>query len=296
MSAFVRCAFFGAALSLLACSGSDFESDAAGGSGGAAAGGASGSATSGASAASGGTSGGVPNGGAGSSAGTATTGGGNAGVGGEVAGNSGSAGVGGVAGGAGGPGGGSSGNAGAAGASGGTGGTSSADFELTSPAFEHVEACTTNNRGPCNFFPQVNVFTNIGGMNQSPELSWGPGPNGTLSYVVCLHDTSANATHWCLWNIPAATVHLPANLARQKMPAEPAGASQDGLGLGGSGEGYVGPGARGNVYQFRLYALNVASYSPPNAEDRRTVYAELEQDPDDIVLATSTLRGRANPQ
>jgi len=90
-------------------------------------------------------------------------------------------------------------------------------------------------------------------------------------------------THWCLWNIPAATTQLPANLAGQKMPAVPAGSSQDSL--SNSDDGYVGPRAKGNVYQFRLYTLNVASYTPPNAEDRRTVYAELEADPNDIVLA-----------
>ena len=67
----------------------------------------------------------------------------------------------------------------------------------------------------------------IGGGNMSPELNWGPGPAGTKSYVLCLHDTSNGNTHWCMWNIPAATVQLPANLARTKMPASPAGSSQD---------------------------------------------------------------------
>lgn len=273
---------------MLACSGNDAVPDAAGGAAGAPSAGSAGNAASGAdgSAAGSGT-GGSSAGAGGSSAGTSTIGGANAGSGGSAAGSAGNSGQ---------PTGGAGGNAGTGGANGGTGGANTADFKLTSPAFEHVEACTTGNRTPCNFFPSVNVFTNIGGMNESPELNWGAGPNGTLSYVVCLHDTSANATHWCLWNIPAATAHLPGNLARQKMPAVPAGASQDGLGLGNSEEGYVGPGARGNVYQFRLYALSVASYTPPNADDRRTVYAELEQDPNDIVLATSTLRGRANPQ
>jgi hypothetical protein len=78
------------------------------------------------------------------------------------------------------------------------------------------------------------------------------------------------------------------------MPAVPAGSSQDSL--SNSHDGYVGPGAKGNVYQFRLYALKLASYTPLDAEDRRTVYADLEADPNNIVLGTSTLRGRANPQ
>lgn len=285
MKVLVRWSLLSAALVLPACSQDAAAPSGASGAGGAAAVGAAGNAASGASGSAAGGAAGSASGAGGAVAGTSTAGGASAGAGGAVAGSAGSASAGQA----------SSGTAGNT-AGGGTGGASATEFELISPAFEHVEACTTGNRNPCNFFPSANVFTNIGGMNQSPALSWGSGPSGTLSYVVCLHDTSANATHWCLWNIPAATTTLPANLARDKMPAVPAGASQDGLGLGNSGDGYIGPGARGNVYQFRLYALSVATYTPPDAEDRRTVYAELEQDPDDIVLATATLRGRANPQ
>jgi phosphatidylethanolamine-binding protein (PEBP) family uncharacterized protein len=271
----------GTALLALSCSETDPRQSPlfdGGGSAGDNAGGASGSGAGGAA--------GNAAGGSGNAGGASTTAGSGTGVGGsETAGNGGE-----TSGGAGGSSGGAQGG-------GGAGGASAGDFELTSPAFEHVEACTTNNREPCNFFPEINTFTNIGGMNQSPELNWGAGPDGTLSYVVCLHDTSVGAngaTHWCLWNIPGATRQLPANLGREKMPDVPAGSSQDNL--FNTDEGYVGPGARGNVYQFRLYALSVASYSPPDAEDRRTVYSELEADADGTVLATSTLRGRANPQ
>lgn len=271
-----------AALSIAALGCSDSDADTGGasgaagslaaGSGGAAAGSAGSTAQGGASAGS-----------AGSPAGGAASGG--AGSGGEAQGGAGgaTAGAGGLAG--------TGGNATA-----GAGGMPGAAFQLTSLAFAHVEACTTANRMPCNFFPAVNTFTNIGGMNQSPELNWTAGPAGTMSYVMCLHDTSVGATgatHWCLWNIPGSTRSLPANLARQKMPAVPAGSSQDGL---SNDDGYVGPGARGNVYQFRIFALNVASYTPPNAEDRRTVYAQLEANATNLVLGTSTLRGRANPQ
>jgi phosphatidylethanolamine-binding protein (PEBP) family uncharacterized protein len=183
------------------------------------------------------------------------------------------------------------GGGGVAGGSAGTGGGGA--FVLTSPAFEHVEACSNDNEAPCELFPSTNVMTNIGGMNQSPELNWGAGPAGTMSYVMCLHDTTNGNTHWCLWNIPAATRQLAANLGRQKMPAAPAGSSQDSF--SGTDDGYQGPGARGNVYQFRLYALSTPTYTPPNAEDRESVYDELEADPGDIVLGTATLRGRSNP-
>jgi phosphatidylethanolamine-binding protein (PEBP) family uncharacterized protein len=197
---------------------------------------------------------------------------------------------GGGAGGAGGASGAGSGGGGAGGSGGG------AAFKLTSPAFEHSEQCTDANKAGCmpaNLFPAANVMTTIGGQNMSPELNWVPGPAGTMSYVMCLHDTSNGNTHWCLWNIPAATAQLPANLARQKMPATPVGSSQDSF--SGDDDGYMGPGAEGNVYEFWLYALSVASYMPPDAEDRESVHDELQEDPDDVVLGTAVLRGRSNP-
>jgi phosphatidylethanolamine-binding protein (PEBP) family uncharacterized protein len=180
---------------------------------------------------------------------------------------------------------------------GGAGGTAGAAgggaMVLTSPAFEHVDTCSNDNKAPCKLFPSTNVMTSIGGMNQSPELNWTAGPVGTLSYVMCLHDTTNGNTHWCLWNIPAATRQLAANLGRQKMPAAPAGSSQDSFSA--TDDGYQGPGAKGNVYQFRLFALSAASYTPPNAENRETVYDQLDTDPNDVVLASTILRGRSNP-
>jgi phosphatidylethanolamine-binding protein (PEBP) family uncharacterized protein len=238
----------------------------------------------------------------GGSAGTPAMGGSNAGSGGGTGGgaggsSAGSAGQGTGAGGAGAGGVGGSGGVGVGGGGGGAGGSGGgAPFELTSPAFEHGEQCTDANKAGCmpaNLFPAANVMTMIGGQNMSPELSWGSGPAGTMSYVMCLHDTSNGNTHWCLWNIPAATVQLPANLGRQKMPAAPAGSSQDSF--SGDDDGYMGPGALGNVYELWLYALSLASYTPPNADNRESVHDELQEDPDGVVLGTSVLRGRSNP-
>jgi phosphatidylethanolamine-binding protein (PEBP) family uncharacterized protein len=272
-------AALGAGLMLVACSGED---PAPGGSGGASGGGIGGSAGS--------TAGG----------GGSTAGGGGSATGGAAGSSAGSAGQsqagtsGGGAGGAG-AGGGGAGGAGGGGAGGGGGSGGAMPFGLTSPAFMHGEQCTQQNKAGCmaaNYFPAANVMMTIGGDNMSPELNWTAGPAGTMSYVMCLHDLSPN-THWCLWNIPAATRQLAANVGRQKMPAAPAGSSQDSF--NGQDEGYMGPGVNGNVYEFRLYALSTASYTPPNAEDRRTVVQNLEADADDIVLAKVALRGRSNP-
>ncbi|RYZ04829.1 MAG: YbhB/YbcL family Raf kinase inhibitor-like protein [Myxococcales bacterium] len=290
--------WWGAALVLLsACSEADpapASSGGAGGGGGAGSGAIAGSTANAGSTASAGSSAGGPGG-------TGGAGGGSGGSSGSSAGSAGQPQAGGGAGGASGGAGGSSagGSGGAAGGAGGSGGAAggggAATFALTSPAFQHGEQCTQQNKQGCmptSYFPKANVMTSIGGSNMSPELNWTAGPAGTMSYVMCLHDLSPN-THWCLWNIPSATRQLAANVARQKMPAAPAGSSQDSF--SGQDDGYMGPGAVGNVYEFRLYALKTATYAPPNAENRSTVVQDLEADDDEIVLGKAVLRGRSNP-
>ncbi|HXK20634.1 MAG TPA: YbhB/YbcL family Raf kinase inhibitor-like protein [Polyangiaceae bacterium] len=231
---------------------------------------------------------------AGAAVGGAAVGGAAAGSGGAPGGAAGQAasGSGGVAGGAG-----AGGAAGVAGAAGMGGGGGTAPFVLTSPAFTHVEACTAANHTPCMLFPLKNEMTAIGGQNISPELDWGAGPAGTLSYVITLHDFSNNFTHWAIWNIPAATLKLPEMLARDAMPAVPAGAQQISFNKINNqpDPGYMGPGAKDHVYEFRLYALKVATFTPQTATDQGKIYDELEADAAKIVLGKSMLRGRSTP-
>jgi Raf kinase inhibitor-like YbhB/YbcL family protein len=186
------------------------------------------------------------------------------------------------------------GSAGAGGGSAGVGGGGNggaAPFLLTSPAFEHVEDCTQQNHVPCKVFPNTNVMMTIGGSNVSPELSWGAGPAGTQSYAIALHDYSNNFTHWTIWNIPAATLKLPAELARQSMPAAPAGSQQKSFSMADAG--YMGPGAKDHIYEFRLYALSVATFTPDSPNDQVKIRQELEADADKIVLGKANLRGRS---
>lgn len=278
------CTSLGACLALGACSDSAPAPAGSGGSGGSSSGAGGTAATSAGTSASGGsTAGGATAGGA---AGSSAGGGGQTQAGGGAGGSAGQAQAGGGVGGSG------SGTGGMAG-TGGSGGA--APFALTSPAFQHGEQCTQQNKQGCmpaQFFPKANVMMTIGGDNMSPELNWTAVPAGTMSYVMCLHDLSPN-THWCLWNIPGATRQLAANLGRQKMPPAPTGSSQDSF--SGQDNGYMGPGVDGNVYEFRLYALSTATYTPPDAENRSTVVQDLEADEDDIVLQKVVLRGRSNP-
>jgi phosphatidylethanolamine-binding protein (PEBP) family uncharacterized protein len=264
-----------AGLALVACGGDPSPSGAGGASGSSTGGSA------GAGAGMAGASGSIAGGAGGSSAG-GVSGGGSGGQ--AQAGG----GAGGASGGAGGAGGGGTGGGGAG------GGGGAAPFVLTSPAFNHVDTCSKAMPMSCELFPEANVMESIGGQNMSPELNWGPGPAGTMSYALCVHDLSNDFTHWCIWNIPAATLQLPANLGRQKMPPAPAGSSQDSFNQ--QDDGYMGSGQAGNVYDFKLYALDVSPYEPPNDEDRQGIYDELESDPDDIVLGSSLLRGRSDPE
>jgi Raf kinase inhibitor-like YbhB/YbcL family protein len=261
------------ALFISACSSDPADGGATGGTGSGATGGSSGTG--------GGTAGG----------GTAGATGGSSGTGGGTAGG-GAGGTGGAAGTAGTGGGGTGGTAGTAG--GGTAGTGGvAAFELTSPALEHNEDCGTGNLGACNEFPQSTLLETIGGDNISPELNWGAGPEGTMSYAIVLHDYSNNYTHWAMWNIPAATSQLPSDLPRETNPATPAGAQQ--VSFDDVDNGYQGPGADDHVYEFRLYALSVATFTPGNAGDQGSVRGELENDGEGIVLETTDLRGKSPP-
>lgn len=251
-----------------------------GGSAGSAPGGSAGTAAGGN--ATGGSGGSTSAGAGGASGGSA---GGGAAPGGSSAGGQ-SGGTGGASGGAGG---GAGGVNGGAGGGGGAGGAATSPFELTSPAFDHVEECSQANQAPCEVFPDANVMMTIGGQNMSPELTWGPGPSGTQSYAIVLHDYSNGFTHWAIWNIPATTTMLPANLSRQSMPATPAGSQQKSFNM--QDAGYMGPGATKHVYEFRLYALSTAKFTPQSPNDQVKIRQELEADAAKIVLGRTNLRG-----
>jgi len=255
----------------------------AGGSAGAATGGTGGGAGSGAGAGgSGAGAGGAGAGGAGmaGSAGTA----GAAGAMGGMSGSAGAAGAGGASG---------SGAAGAAGMAGSGGSAGGGAFTLTSPAFENVEGCSDETRAPCERFPDENIsFMNS--PNNSPELTWTGAPAGTMSFVMVLQDLSNGQAHWVLWNIPSDTTMLAANVDKNDAtPAVPAGSQQ--CNNFGAGDGYFGPGSECNVYEFVVFALSIADFSPTmdtNAGNVRTQLLALEDQGQ--ILGTAYLRGRSN--
>ena len=95
----------------------------------------------------------------------------------------------------------------------------------------------------------------------SPPLAWSGVPAGTRSFAVVVDDPDASGfTHWLLVNIPASTTSLPEGLR--------SGGLLEGAAEGANDFGSVGyrgpcPPSGTHRYSHRLYALDVASLSPP---------------------------------
>jgi Raf kinase inhibitor-like YbhB/YbcL family protein len=263
----------------------------AGGSAGAATGGGGGSAgtsTGGAAGTgTGGTAGATTGGAAGSSGAAGASSGGSAGAGaGGSAGSAGSAGT--SSGGAGA--GGSSGSSGSSGAGGGGGSGGGGAFTLSSPAFDAMAGCGPGAMATmCDTFPPENTARQ-GEDNVSPALSWTGAPANTMSFAVLLQDLSNMNAHWVIWNIPAATTMLPANVEKTPMPAIPMGAAQTSR---NGNPGYAGPGSTCNVYEFIVYALSVPTFSPNQAADPTQVRMQL-QALGASILGTASIRARQN--
>jgi Raf kinase inhibitor-like YbhB/YbcL family protein len=99
------------------------------------------------------------------------------------------------------------------------------------------------------------------GAEESPALTWSDPPDGTMSFLLIVHDVDATNTdgtldtlHWMVWNIPAATRGLPA--AVQQGPELAGGMRQ----ISVTGPNYRGPAAPAtgpeHHYVFDLYALD----------------------------------------
>ena len=223
----------------------------------------------------------------GASGGTDTAGGGDVGSGGSHAGGSSNSG--------GGNSGGSSDSGGSSNLDGssGSGGEEGTAFTLTSPAFENVEGCSVENPDPCNVFPDENVIY-LDNANISPELLWSGAPPGTMSFALELRDASYGQAHWVLWNIPANLTLLAADVPQDTTnPPEPVGSQQANANFATiEGDGYFGPHLPCNVFEFKLYALSLSTFSPERSDSSVLVSIELENLGDE-VLGIARLTGRS---
>ena len=125
-------------------------------------------------------------------------------------------------------------------------------FTLTSTAFAN------NGTIPIKYTCQQD---GVSGNDISPPMSWGPGTNAPKSYAVILIDTANSGKHWVIWDIPATTTFLPEGLDLGFTVPEVPGAKQKAMGTGSKSLQYFGPcpGGTNHLYEFRLYALNVAT-------------------------------------
>ena len=163
---------------------------------------------------------------------------------------------------------------------------------LTSPAFENIADCSETNPAPCDVFPDENI-SYMQQPNISPELHWTGVPEGTQSFAIAFVDLSFGQPHWVLWNIPGDVTTLPANLPKDTaMPDTPAGSKQSNATFA-DGDGYFGPQAPCNVYQFELYALSLETFSSTADTYAAVVRSEL-QALGDAIVGFATLSARTN--
>ena len=115
-----------------------------------------------------------------------------------------------------------------------------------------------------------------GAMNESPRPYWGTTdiPTGTRSFVFIMSDpTNSSAVHWAVWNIPSDVDEIRSH--DMSATGLPSGWSQDGGATGGQ---YMGPCVgigMSKIYEFKLYALDIATL-PADTDTYAEVKAALE--------------------
>jgi len=96
----------------------------------------------------------------------------------------------------------------------------------------------------------------------SPALSWSNPPSAAVSFALVMHDpegapmkSSTDVTHWIVWNIPASSSSLMANV---KPDSSPEGIAQgkNVRGVNGYQPPCPPPGAVPHHYTFELFALD----------------------------------------
>jgi Raf kinase inhibitor-like YbhB/YbcL family protein len=132
------------------------------------------------------------------------------------------------------------------------------------------------------------------GANTSPTLTWTAGPTGTMSYAIVLTDLTIDAVHWVIWDIPAGTTSLAADLPGDSTLATPAGAKQvhklEFFGAGGSYKGPCPSGAE-HVYQFEVDAIGAATLAGVTTSSST---ADLKAAVQAASLAHGDLEGTSN--
>jgi len=150
--------------------------------------------------------------------------------------------------------------------------------------------------------PANTIFNSFGctGGDQSPQLSWTAGPAGTVSYAVTIFDPNAPTNvgfwHWLVYNIPAGTTSLPANIpvtgaaGGAGSGALPAGALQAMDDYGIQGYGGPCPPAGGGTHNY-IFTVTALSAMITGLTPSTTDAALLQFNMDGIILARGQVVG-----
>jgi Raf kinase inhibitor-like YbhB/YbcL family protein len=133
-----------------------------------------------------------------------------------------------------------------------------ASFEVANPDSPMSMSLTSTALVSGGMFAAANTCA---GANTSPPLTWTAGPSGTMSYAVSLVDLDIDAVHWVIWDIPATTLALPADLPGDTTLTTPVMAMQvHKVEFFGAGGAYRGPCPSGatHTYQFQVNAIGTA--------------------------------------
>ena len=115
-----------------------------------------------------------------------------------------------------------------------------------------------------------------GAVNESPRPYWGTTgiPTGTRSFVFIMSDPDdSSVAHWAVWNIPSDVDEIRSH--DMSATGLPSGWAQDGGATGGQ---YLGPCVDTGMskdYEFKVYALNIATL-PADTDTYAEVKAALE--------------------
>ena len=127
------------------------------------------------------------------------------------------------------------------------------NFTLAAPAF--ASGAAIPDRYTCR------------GADDSPVLAWTGHPPQAASFALIMDDPDAPAgtwAHWVLWNVPATSHLLQANLARSGRLADGTLQGQNDFGKVGY-NGPCPPPGKTHRYFFRLFALDAKLTLPPGA-------------------------------
>jgi hypothetical protein len=128
----------------------------------------------------------------------------------------------------------------------------------------------------------------------SPPLSWSKVPEGTVSFVLTMHDpdetmnhTTKEVLHWLMFNIPATVRELPEAVPQQAQRTDGSIQIKNVIKM----PGYLGPGASADGpyhhYTLEVFALDTKLTLGPDATE-----ADVDSAMQGHVLAKGVLIGR----